>query len=30
MGETHGMECLWGDLKSHPQCPHGNPQICKH
>jgi len=30
MDETHGIECLWGDLESHPQCPHGNPEICKH
>jgi len=30
MEETHGIECLWGDLKNHPQCPHGNPEICKH
>ncbi|RLU20468.1 hypothetical protein DMN91_007078 [Ooceraea biroi] len=23
MGEARGVECLWGDLENHPQCPHG-------
>ncbi|XP_014485981.1 PREDICTED: zinc finger CCHC domain-containing protein 4 [Dinoponera quadriceps] len=23
MNVAHGVECFWGDLKKHPQCPHG-------
>ncbi|EFN79182.1 zinc finger CCHC domain-containing protein 4 [Harpegnathos saltator] len=23
MNGIRGVECLWGDLKKHPQCPHG-------
>nr|XP_012222763.1 PREDICTED: zinc finger CCHC domain-containing protein 4 [Linepithema humile] len=23
MSDEHGVECLWGDVKNHPQCPHG-------
>lgn len=24
MDDTRGVVCLWGSLKNHPQCPHGN------
>lgn len=27
MDDTRGVVCLWGDLKNHPQCPHGNYPI---
>lgn len=26
---ARGVECLWGDLKTHPQCVHGNFQYVK-
>lgn len=28
MDDTRGVVCLWGGLKSRPQCPHGNRHTC--
>lgn len=30
MNEARGVVCLWGDLKNHPQCPHGNCRTHTH